>query len=297
MRKFFVVLIVVLSFQSIGFAQLVGERLAIGSVVTFESESGPGLFLSYGATTGRAALNGANRKFKIVPPLNGKAGFVSLQAVDLAGEVYLVMAEVCPRPYTSSFYYNVTAKPSTDDPTFNLNASFEVRKGNSNQQNEGLVSLRVKNGTHFVKREQGVLMASPGGGVAPQYQNHFTFKIPVAPKNVLAAGQTLNEGKTLFSANGKFGLVMQTDGHLCMYKFNNGVQGDFVWANGVYPFTGSKLVMQEDGNLCVYEGATFRWGTFQTKNYTLGKNYSLVLTDDGKLNIINPAGAVLWTNQ
>ncbi|MFN0203842.1 MAG: hypothetical protein ACKVTZ_20135, partial [Bacteroidia bacterium] len=158
MRNLFFVLITVLSFQSISYAQLVGERLLIGSICTFESESGPGLFISYGTSMGKATYNGVNRKFKIMPPLNGRAGFVSLQAIDLAGEVYLVMGGVHSQPYKTSFSYNTSAKPATDDPAYNTNASFEVLKGNTNKQNEGLVSLRVNNGTHFVKREQGELM-------------------------------------------------------------------------------------------------------------------------------------------
>lgn len=296
MKNLLFVLVAVFAFQTTSFAQLVGERLQIGQVYTFESESAPGLFISYGDSEGRAALNAKNHDFKVVAALNGKAGFVSLQAVGLSGEVYLVMAEGCPRPYTASNYYNITAKPN-NDAAYNGNASFEVMAGNSNKQDAGLVSFRVKNGTHFFKREQGVFMDAPGGGVAPRYQNHFTFKITPSTKNTLAAGETLKAGEKLVSANNAFMLIMQTDGNFCVYKYENGKQGGFVWCSMKYGFANGKLVMQTDGNLCVYDGANaFKWGAYQAKKYDMGSNYKLVLTDQGKLNIVNASGAVLWTN-
>ncbi|MFN0202064.1 MAG: hypothetical protein ACKVTZ_11125, partial [Bacteroidia bacterium] len=276
--------------------------LLIGSICTFESESGPGLFISYGASKGIAAYNAANRKFKIMPPLNGRAGCVSLQAIDLAGEVYLVMAEVCARPYITSFHYNVSDKPATDDPTFNANASFEVRKGNSNQQNEGLVSLRVNNGTHFVKREQGVVMAQPGAAVAPRYQNHFTFKIPVAPKNTLSAGGILKAGEMIMSANAKFGLVMQTDGHLVIYHFDGGVQGAPVWGTHVYGFPNQErayMEMQTDGNLVEFttDAGGTRSATIWTTNTAGQGAVKAVLDDDGILRLYDAAGNKIWSSQ
>lgn len=175
MKRVIILALCFLGIQLTSHSQIVGNRLQIGSFYTFESESGPGLFISYGTAVGRASLNAANKTFKVVAPLNGKAGFVSLKAADLPGENYLAMAEVCPTPYTQSNYYNITTLIPTDS-TFNENASFEVLSGRSNANNAELVSFRVKNGTHFFKREQGVFMNAPGGA-APEYMNHFTFKI------------------------------------------------------------------------------------------------------------------------
>ena len=125
-------------------------------------------------------------------------------------------------------------------------------------------------------------------------------------KNYLNAGERLNPGEKLFSQNGAFMLRMQEeDGNLCVYTSKNGVQGTFVWgAYQAMKYTlaaGHYLVMQTDGNLCIYNKANgFQWGSYQVKNYPLISSADamckLVLTDDGKLNILDPAGKVIWTN-
>ena len=295
MKNLFIALIVALTLPTLGFSQLVGNRLQVGDIYTFESESGPGMFISYGDQAGRASYNGANRQFQVVAPLNGREGFVSLKAVDLPGNIYLVMGAPCPRPYTGSFYYDVN--PNNGSADFNENASFEVMAGKSDGSNPGLVSFRVDGGTHFVKRERGVVMAQSGAGVAPRYQNHFTFKIKPAAPSTLGTGKELKTGQKLISANGQYMLIMQTDGNLCIYRYANGKQGAFVWRSMAYGFQNAKLVMQTDGNLCVYDGNnTFKWGSYQTKKYALGSGYTMKLTDNGKLQIMNGSGTVLWTN-
>ena len=279
-------------------AQLVGDRLEIGQTYTFESESGPGLFISYGDTEGRAGLSAANRQFKVVAALNGKAGYVSFQAVQLSSQAYLVMGDPCPRPYTGGNFYKVANKPA-NDATFNANASYRVGAANSNRADRGLVSILTEKGYYF-KREQGVLMDATGAGVAPRYQNHFAFKIKAsapATKSGLGTGETLKTGEKLVSANGQYMLIMQTDGNLCIYRYANGKQGAFVWCSMKHGFSNAKLVMQTDGNLCVYDGNNrFRWGSYQVKRYALGQNYKFVLTDAGKLNVVNASGQVVWTN-
>jgi hypothetical protein len=155
---------------------LVGSRLMIGGIYSFQSVSAPTMHISYGATLGRAGLALANKKFRVVAPLNGKADYVSLQPVDIAGDNYLVQAEGCPRPYTASAYYNVAAKPAATDATFNENASFYVAPARSNNADVNLLYFATRNRTHMLKREQGVLMDAPGA-CAPEYFVHFDWKL------------------------------------------------------------------------------------------------------------------------
>ena len=301
MKNLICVLIAVFAFQTISFAQLVGDRLQIGQVYTFQSESDANLYISYGDKEGRAGMNGTNRNFKVVAPLNGKAGSVSLQAVDLPGTVYLVMGADCPYPYGGSNFYDVKSK-SGDQTTFNNNASFAISHGKSNMGAENLVSFITGKG-HFLKRERGVLMGQTGAGVAPRYQNHFTFKFTPTNRSSLAAGETLKTGEKLISANGAYMTIMQTDGNFCIYKYVNGKQGGFVWCSMAHGFSNGKLVLQTDGNLVVYDGkGAAKWNS-KTHPYhnskfkdSANKPVKLVLENDGKLKLYNSAGTVVWTN-
>lgn len=293
MKNLICALVAVFAFQTVSFAQLVGDRLQIGQVYTFKSDSDPNLYISYGTQEGRASM-GPARNFKVVAPLNGKEGYVSLQAVDLSGTVYLVQGDDCPYPYNGSNFFDV--KSSSGDATFNTNASFAISHGKSNMGDVSLVSFVTGKG-HFLKRERGVLMGQTGAGVADRYQNHFTFRFTPTTKSALATGETLKVGEKLVSANNAYMAIMQTDGNFCVYKYENGKQGGFVWCSMAHGFANGKLVMQTDGNLCVYdEKNTFKWGSYQVKKYALGGNYKLVLTDTGKLNIVNGSGDVVWTN-
>jgi alpha-tubulin suppressor-like RCC1 family protein len=126
-----------------------------------------------------------------------------------------------------------------------------------------------------------------------------------AGSNTLKAGETLAGGRRLTSANGRFILRMQSeDGHLCVYKFENGQQGEFVWGSGKYGFDDSKLVMQTDGNLVVYgRNGAFQWGSDTHPDLnakfkdTNNKPVKLVLEDDGSLNLYTVSGHVVWTNK
>ena len=76
-----------------------------------------------------------------------------------------------------------------------------------------------------------------------------------AVSNTLKAGKTLKAGQKLVSTNGKFMLLLQAfDGNLCVYKYNNGTQGGFVWCSMAHGFKNARLVMQTNGNLVVYDG-------------------------------------------
>ena len=122
--------------------------------------------------------------------------------------------------------------------------------------------------------------------------------------NTLKSGETLVGGQQLTSANGKFILkIQELDGHLCVYKFENGRQGAFVWGSGIHGFKGAKLVMQTDGNLVVNQGNAPKWNSgthpyfndkFKSAN---NKPVKLVLENDGSLKLYTASNSVVWTNK
>jgi len=124
-------------------------------------------------------------------------------------------------------------------------------------------------------------------------------------KNTLAAGKTLGADGILTSQNGKFILKMQKiDGHLCVYNFENGKQGMFVWGTGVHGFPNASLALQQDGNLVVLDGnKTIKWSSKTdessdaTFNDPKNKPVKLVLENDGSINLYNSANTVVWSNK
>jgi hypothetical protein len=104
----------------------------------------------------------------------------------------------------------------------------------------------------------------------------------------LVAGQQLNVGDQLFSANGKTRLILQTDGNLCLYRDN----GAYLWCSGTYGKPITHVLMQSDGNFVAYtaNNASAPWST-----YTSGHpGAKLVLRDDGDLVVLDQNGSILW---
>ncbi|HMR18508.1 MAG TPA: AbfB domain-containing protein [Sphingobacterium sp.] len=138
--------------------------------------------------------------------------------------------------------------------------------------------------------------------------NDITSNIKVervqSGKNTLKAGEILKAGDRLVSANGQYILRMQEDdGNLCIYRFENGKQGAFVWGSMKHGFKGAKLTMQSDGNLVVTDGSnTPKWASdthphFDARfNNSSNKPVKLVLENDGSLKLYTASGSVVWTN-
>jgi GH25 family lysozyme M1 (1,4-beta-N-acetylmuramidase) len=103
----------------------------------------------------------------------------------------------------------------------------------------------------------------------------------------LTAGNGLTKGKSITSCDGRFSLIMQSDGNLVQYS------------NGIAMFAtmtvnhGEVAVMQGDGNLVVYDsGGCPVWAS-----KTDGHNgSSFALQDDGNLVIYDTGSHALWSS-
>lgn len=108
-----------------------------------------------------------------------------------------------------------------------------------------------------------------------------------AVRSVLKPGQTLKAGQYLRSSNGRYKLVMQSDGNLVVYKGSSNIwsshtwvkgsavtmrtDGDLVVAKGSHRYwnshtaghSGAYLYLQNDGNAVVYKGKTALWSSYQ----------------------------------
>lgn len=119
----------------------------------------------------------------------------------------------------------------------------------------------------------------------------MSSKAAVHPQDTLYSGQALTPGQRLTSQDGRFNLILQTDGNLVMYDPHNRA----IWASNSsgHPNT-SEAIMQADGNLVLYEnGSNAYWAT-QTAGDA--SQPSLVMQSDGNL-VMYSTGASYWSSK
>ena len=134
-----------------------------------------------------------------------------------------------------------------------------------------------------------------------KYSARFAGAVPpVDPGphgNQLPAGQRLSRGQELASSNGRFHLVLQTDGNLVIY---DGAPGQNpIWATGTWNLPTDRRPthtdMQTDGNLVLYNDTNQpAWATG-----TFGPNYInpyLEMQDDGNLVIYHNGRTPVWAS-
>ena len=98
--------------------------------------------------------------------------------------------------------------------------------------------------------------------------------------------------------------LQQEDGNLCVYRYDNGKQGGFVWCSMAYGFAPGRFTMQSDGNAVVYTtGNEAKWSS-ETHPYfdakfrdANNKPVKLVLEDDGALKLYTASGSVVWSSK
>lgn len=103
-------------------------------------------------------------------------------------------------------------------------------------------------------------------------------------QNYLSANSTLQNGQYIQSLQGKYKLIMQTDGSLVMYRSDGSIR----YSMKKY---GWIAVMQADGNFVEYNGAMSPiWATNTAGN----PNSILAIQDDGNLVVYSPSGPI-WS--
>lgn len=114
------------------------------------------------------------------------------------------------------------------------------------------------------------------------------YPVTLGGASNLQPGQQITQGELIRSNDGRFILVMQTDGNLVLYYYNVALwssstagnssinraimqtDGNFVlydtnnvphWSSGTAGYPGSYVIMQDDGNLVIYQNGVPRWST------------------------------------
>ena len=132
-----------------------------------------------------------------------------------------------------------------------------------------------------------------GTGRAPQVHPHAS----------IASGGFLQPGRRITSRNGRFTLVMQTDGNLVDYAVRRKRAKVALWQSGTSGNFSAYVVMQEDGDLVVYpQGKTAPTPGQPTSalfsSATYGHHDSFAtLMNNGVLVVRAPkAGKILWSS-
>ncbi len=117
---------------------------------------------------------------------------------------------------------------------------------------------------------------------------------PGTDRNQLRAGQQLGQGQRLVSPNGRFHLVMQTDGNLVLYDGGPGLNP--FWATGTWSLPADRRPthadMQNDGNFVLYNDAGQpAWAAGVYGSFI---NPYVELQDDGNLVIYHNGRTPLW---
>lgn len=132
--------------------------------------------------------------------------------------------------------------------------------------------------------ERAVWNAMRGINVGPAWT-------AAASCGMLGTGRQLHSGSSIASCNGQYGLAMQGDGNLALYRH----PGIGIWNSGTAGHRGAYTSMQADGNLVVQETAmrapdAVLWhaGTWEYPES------SLAVADDGNLVVRTANGLPVW---
>ncbi|MEJ0072826.1 MAG: curculin (mannose-binding) lectin [Candidatus Saccharibacteria bacterium] len=106
----------------------------------------------------------------------------------------------------------------------------------------------------------------------------------------ISSGTTLHAGDYIQSPDGRYTLVMQSDGNLVTYSADTAA----IWNSGTAGYPGSYATLQNDGNLVVYDkNGNALWNTY---TYTQGPSV-LKMQSDGNLVVYrNSDNAYTWAS-
>lgn len=106
--------------------------------------------------------------------------------------------------------------------------------------------------------------------------------------HVLSVGKKLMAGQKMYSQNGNYYLILQSDGNLVLYRKD----GKVMWNSKKSAKSPGYVTMQSDGNLVSYD-------KFDTPIWSSGTNgwngaYA-ILQNDGNLVVRNTKGQPVWS--
>jgi hypothetical protein len=106
--------------------------------------------------------------------------------------------------------------------------------------------------------------------------------------NSLTGGQKLTPGQYLTSDNLQYKLLLQTDGNLVLYDFQNRAS----WSSGTSNRPVVQAVVQSDGNVVLYDSSGKVYWSAGTGGHG---SANLILQDDGHLKLYSSTSRILWT--
>ncbi|MBB3094093.1 hypothetical protein FHR83_001742 [Actinoplanes campanulatus] len=175
-------------------------------------------------------------------------------------------------------YVNGQRQNATTLPEAPFNAGGPLLVGQS--LHHGALTDQWRGGIDDIAVFQG---AMTDAAVALMYEHQIT---DTSAANVLGENEVMKGGDILRSSDSLYQLRMQTDGNLVLYR-----NGAAVWTPNTWGNPGAETVMQPDGNLVIYRAnKTPAW---DTKTYGTAAD-RLVLFDDGRLELHDLAGQVIW---
>jgi len=116
----------------------------------------------------------------------------------------------------------------------------------------------------------------------------FTVTSLEKPKDQVAASQQLTVGDGIRSADGRYILVMQSDGNLVLYSPSRAV-----WASNTAGSGANTVIMQSDGNFVLYSPS--RGAVWASNTAGSGANV-VVIQSDGNLVLYSPSRAPWASN-
>lgn len=122
------------------------------------------------------------------------------------------------------------------------------------------------------------------------------------PSSSLRGGQQLAVNQSLYSPQGLYRAVMQSDGNLVVYtnkRINFWLPGTVIWAAGTNNSCAIKAVMQTDGNFVLYKTKISMAPQYAVySSNTQGHPGSwITMQDDGNLVVYSAAGQALWASK
>ena len=133
--------------------------------------------------------------------------------------------------------------------------------------------------------------SAPSNGIRALRRNSRIKREERRYNTYLLAGQVLESGDSVFSENGRYRLIQQSDGNLCLYE-----EGEHRWCSRVTQPGPVFTIMQKDGDLVQYSGTPRNPGASLWNTYTSspwweyfekrGITQVLLVADSGAVSIV-----------